>query len=76
MSYPLAFNLLESTLGFWKMGQDDQDVQGLLNWIRIGNNAYSLFEIDSFLNDRTDLSAKVKQFHSHYADFGFQLDFI
>lgn len=70
MSYPLAFNLLESALGFCKIGQDDQDVRGLLNWIRVGNNAYSLHEIDSFLNDRTDCSAKVKQFHS---PFGFQL---
>lgn len=59
MSFPLAFKLLESALSFCKIGQDDEDVRGLLNWIRIGNNAYSLHEIDSFLNDRTDLSAKV-----------------
>lgn len=61
MSYPLAFHLLESALAFCKIGQDDQDVRELINWIRIGNNAYCLNEIDSFLNDQTDLSSKVKQ---------------
>lgn len=73
LSYPLAFNLLETALGFCKIGQDDQDVRGLLNWIRIGNNAYSFHDIDSFLSDRTDFSAKVKHFIS---PFGFQLYFI
>lgn len=59
MSYPLAFNLLELSLSFSKFGQYYQDIRGLLNWTRIGNNAYSLHGIDSFLNDRNELNAKV-----------------
>lgn len=65
MSYPLAYRLLIEA-----QKSTDENIRDLLNWSRIGNDAYSLDRIYNYLDGTGDLDENVSTYF-----FLFQLKF-
>lgn len=57
MSFPLAYHLLQRTVGLSKYTLSD--TRRLLNWPRVANEAYSFQEIDRFFSDNQCLNETV-----------------